>query len=274
MLNTEKLLLMIPNNVLVIGPPNSGKIRIAQCFSKDVDTTSIPKESHSGLIYRCELNTKYYKTLVNLLIEECPEERPSDTDKFIEGLNQWYKGFVSEEYVELRKALDGVIFTMNSNSVLVLDWEMIMDQYTRIKESLDERIFSVVMVAALDAPNDALLEQYEDGCIQRGIEFVYEGHEGTNEYKEKLGMERIKEILQTHTWSQTTSSTSEEYDKHKLDRIDNMTKGLLQPDDGEEMPLDKIMEKLRLEKSKVEKMKPENKESYVKLVIEDLLQFI
>lgn len=264
---------MVPNNVLIIGPPGSGKIRLAQHISKDLDTGKISENSHSGLIYNCSLTTKYFSTEVNLLIEEYPEERtkPSEEGECLESLQQWSKAFHSEEYEELRDAIDGVIFTIDPSQTSAKTWGKMMEVHSEIKQSLDEGCFFAAIAAKTDKAE--CLEEFEDECIQHGIEFVYEGETGTNEFKEKLGKDRISEILETHEWSNVSSSGPEEYVRHKEDKIDQMTKGLLE-DDDESIPLDQLVDKLRLERSKVSDMKPEDRETYVKLVIEELLDYI
>lgn len=264
---------MIPNNVLIIGPPGSGKIRLAQHISRDLDTGKISENSHSGLIYNCSLTTKYFSTEVNLLIEEYPEERGkiSGENEYLKSLQQWSKAFYSDDYKELRDAIDGVIFTIDPSETTTKTWSKTMELYSEVKEILDDVCFFAAVAAKTDKAER--LEEFEDECIQHGIEFVYEGETGTNEFKDKLGKDRVLEILETHQWSNVSSSDPEEYVRHKEDKIDDMTKGLLE-DDDESIPLDQLVDKLRLERSKVSSMKPEDRESYVKLVIEELIDYI
>ncbi|PSK39711.1 hypothetical protein C7M61_001516 [Candidozyma pseudohaemuli] len=262
---------MIPNNVLILGPPESGKIRLAQHITKDLDTSTISKKSHSGLIYNHTLKTKYFSTDLNLLIEEFPEERPVEAEKFLDSLREWKSAFESKEYEELRDALDGIIFTINPDQTSKRDWKEIMHCYYEIKNSIDEGSFSTVIASTTQSTE--CLEELEDECIQYGIEFIYEGETGTNEFKEKLGKERVQEILESHEWSHISPSEPQEYFKHKEDKVDSMTRGLLEPE-NESIALDQLVEKLRLERSKATDMKPEEKENYVKLVIEELIDYI
>lgn len=262
---------MIPNNVLILGPPESGKIRLAQHITKDLGTSTISAKSHSGLIYNHCLKTKYFSTNLNLLIEEFPEERPVEAEKSLDSLREWKGAFESEEYKELRDALDGIIFTINPDQTSKRDWKKIMHCYYEIKNSIDEGSFSFVIASTTQ--NTACLEELEDECIQYGIEFIYEGETGTNEFKEKLGNERVREILESHEWSHISPSQPQEYVKHKEEKIHSMTRGLLEPE-SESVTLDQLVEKLRLERSKVTGMNPEEKENYVNLVIEELIDYI
>ncbi|KAF3989760.1 hypothetical protein FT663_01908 [Candidozyma haemuli var. vulneris] len=265
---------MIPNNVLVLGPPKTGKVRLAQHITKDLDTSTIPDNSHSGLIYNCDLKTKYFSTQLNLLLEEFPEERPHKSEECLESLTEWNEAFKSDEYQELREALDGIIFTIDPECVSTDEWAELLNIYSQVRDGLDTSCFAVVMAAKAEKKDEVKLEQFEDECIQYGIEFVYEGESGINEFKEKLGKDRVLEILETHEWSNISSSEPEEYVKHKESKIDDMTRGLLESEGDESMPLDQLMDKLRLERSKVEGMAPEEKESYVKQVMEELIDYI
>mmetsp|Transcript_4746 Transcript_4746/g.5758 ORF Transcript_4746/g.5758 Transcript_4746/m.5758 type:complete len:191 (-) Transcript_4746:6402-6974(-) len=69
---------MIPNHVLVLGAPNTGKLRICELISsRKLDFTSVDSKSHSGLIFKTDLSTKYYSLRLNLLVDEYPQQRNS-----------------------------------------------------------------------------------------------------------------------------------------------------------------------------------------------------
>ena len=99
------------NNVLIVGPPRTGKKFIAQLLSGDLDSSTVSSKSHSGLVYQHAIETKYFKAMINLLIEEYPETRdfpPTERD---------LAAFVDEigkpEYQDLRDDLDGILFTID-----------------------------------------------------------------------------------------------------------------------------------------------------------------
>lgn len=79
---------MIPNHILILGSPNSGKLRVSKLISNDKDFPEIKEnESHSGIIIKTSLSTKYYHIKLNILIDEYPEERNksvTDEEKLLE----------------------------------------------------------------------------------------------------------------------------------------------------------------------------------------------
>lgn len=272
--NTEAIHIesMVPNNVLILGPPNTGKIRLAQFITNDLDTEP-PSESHSGLIYACDLKTKYFSTKVNLLIEEFPDSRPAKDEELLKSLEEWTRSFATKEFEELREAIDGFVFTLNPSSMSSAELMNLIHAYSTIKDSVAEECFFAIFVAKSEDRDDSKLEVLEDECIQNGIEFVYEGDDGINEFKEKQGKDRVLEIFENHEWSQISPSEPEEFIKRKEEKMESLTQGLLE-NETNDMPLDKIVNRLRLEKSKVEGMPKEEKDAYVKLVVEDLMHYL
>lgn len=264
---------MIPNNVLVLGPPKSGKIRIAQYITNDLDTETIQSHSHSGLIYNCDLTTKYFLVSLNLLIEEYPEERTTGQKEYHEHLEKWQSEFASEEFAELREALDGAIFTFNMESTEPDQLQKSLQVFSKVKDVLGENWEGFCVVAGTsDHPVDELkVEALEDEVLLFGFEFVNFNESGTNEYRDTLGKDRLREVLDTHEWSHTDSADNEKYMKHKEDKVDAMTKGLL---DDEKVSLDDLFAKLQVERTKVQEMKSEDREAYVQKVIGEMIDYV
>lgn len=271
---------MAPNNVLILGPPKSGKVRLAQFISDDYDTETIQETSHSGLIYNCDLATKYFQVNINLLVDEYPGSREDADKELVESLQEWLTEFSSEEMLELREALDGVVFTIAMETLASDSMGKFMDVATQIKELLHEEAFFVVGGSA-DREMDALkVEEIEDEVISSGFEFVNLQESGSNEYREKLGRDRVLEIFHSHTWSdmEKTSQPEEVFVSHKHDKLAGMSQGLLEVEEEQDLPekeldLERILQKLRIDKEKVDTLKEDEKRDYVDKLVEEYLEY-
>ena len=60
--------------------------------------------------------------------------------------------------------------------------------------------------------------EWEDVCLQYGFEYIDYAGQGTNEFLEKTGFERLKEALEANEWAATTTAdSSDELDALSLD---------------------------------------------------------
>lgn len=264
------------NSVLIVGAPNTGKVRICQHITGDNDTATIESNSHSGLFYNHELVNKYYKVNLNLLVEEFPAQRlPEYTENGLyEEFRSWYNDFISDEYKELREVLDGIILTvdMNNSSQYVEKCVEIVDKIrTQFEVDVGGEWDGFVIVAGAGDGNNA--GEIENVVLGYGFEFVDINKTGVNEFKEKLGKDRIYEVLECHDW-QTEKSIGEtgEDDKKSMARAQEMARGLL--DDEKEVDLDMIFAKLQVAKEKALSMGEEEKKAYVEKVIQETIGFI
>lgn len=269
---------MAPNNVLVVGAPKSGKIRIAQHISGDHETETILADSHSGLIYACDLTTKYFNVNVNLLIEEFPDDR-SVLDKNIDRcLSEWFEEFAAEEFTELREALDGFVYSVSMDKFDLTAFEKQMEIVGQLRELLPEDAFFVVVGAAAGEVDFLVVDEIEDQVIASGFEFVNLQQSGTNEYREKLGKDRLLEIFETHDWSNMEKVLQpEEYAAHKRDKLPEMARGLLEFEElDEEAPtfdLERVLHKLRIDKEKVQALDDKDKKEYSDKLVEEYLEY-
>lgn len=275
---------MAPNNVLVLGAPKSGKIGLAQFLSQDFDTSTVPCDSHSGLIYNCELSTRYFQLSLNLLIEEFPDQR-SDKIDISDALEKWFTEFSKPEFAELRDALDGVVYCLSMDAA-TKSFDKQFEVLSQMKISLDEEAFFVVVGASPTEIDLSIAEGIEDAAIVNGFEFVDATQSGTNGYNEKLGLARVKEILETHSWSDMEKSelSDETYQSHKRGKMGHMTQGLLeaeiekrdssQSEDDVEFDLERLVQKLRIDKEKVATLDEKDKKDYVDKLVQAYLELI
>ncbi|KAG7192980.1 Increased recombination centers protein 6 [Scheffersomyces spartinae] len=283
---------MIPNHVLVVGPPHSGKLRIAQEIGEELESPTINQDSHSGLIFRKKLSTRYFSTNINILVDEYPGARADDVGSDsakAKALEEWAGEFMSDEMTELRDALDGLIFCLDSNDKLEH-----LERCLEILESIRNVLtpedayawpgFIVVVVNGLPEEDSCLA--IEDLALVRGLECVNLKQSGYNEYNERLGLGRIKELFDSHEWSSTSNeveekpSTSNLYEQRKTVQIQSMTEPILAAEEketNEEQPfeLSEILQRLSLEKEKAAGMQnKEQKEAYVRKVIDEIIDYI
>ncbi|OBA23371.1 increased recombination centers protein 6 [Metschnikowia bicuspidata var. bicuspidata NRRL YB-4993] len=277
---------MQSNNVLIIGPPHTGKIRIAQHITKDLDTSTIQPDSHSGLIYNYKLRTKYFTLDVNLLVEEYPDSRASQSSN-LTLLQTFLDEFKSPEFTELRDALDGLVFTIKSP----IDDECLSETlalFVKMKELLEDNDIFLVVVDFIDPIHKSLLDITEDEVIAHGFEYVNFHELGTNEYAEKIGKDRLVEIFHTHEWSHSDKPMSNEaYTSRKKDKLGPMTKGLMDEENDRfqdqslpplnqplaPMDLDVLLTKLNLDKLRAQEMNDEDKKAFIEDLVDDYMEY-
>lgn len=269
---------MAPNNVLVVGAPGSGKIRIAQHVSGDYETETILADSHSGLIYACDLTTKYFNVNVNILIEEFPDDR-SVLDKDVDRcFSEWFDEFAAEEFAELREALDGFVYSVSMDTFGLADFEKQIEIVGQIREILPEDTFFVVVGAAAGEVDLLIVDEIEDQVIASGFEFVNLQQSGINDYREKLGKDRLLEIFETHDWSNMEKVLQpEEYAAHKIDKLPEMARGLLEfeelDEEAADFDLERVLHKLRIDKEKVQALDEKDRKEYAEKLVEEYLEY-
>lgn len=282
---------MIPNHVLILGAPNTGKLRTCQrIVYQNLEFKSVDPESHSGVIFKTDLTTKYYSLKLNLLVDEYPQERRILTEseqgetKKLEGLKKWYDEFISDDFQELREAIDGVIFCLNIDSDSLEYIESCMELFSKIREKLDEEgndnFFSVIVG---DSQTSKINEAVEDLIIPYGIEYVNLFEKGQGEFRDKIGQDRLYEIIETHEWSQMNlkqQSDLSAYEDRKQKDLNDMTEYLINRKEDEggiestKMDLGDILVKVQQAKDNIKNMDDKQKEAYANKTINDIIDFI
>lgn len=201
------LITMTANHVLVLGAPHSGKVLLVQHVAPGA-TIDFPAEGHSGIIVPAHLANKYYTMDVKFFIDEYPDPRPPTTASVhdqVEALHQWYSEFSAPEYTELREALDGLLFCVDLSTLEGGALEESLDVVADFRDSYeeDEEWPGFVAVVARHAPSTEAAEAAEEECALRAVEFINFDELGENEYREKVGRDRVVELLETHQWTHT-----------------------------------------------------------------------
>lgn len=193
-------------SILIVSSSNTKPKSLIKLITKKIDIN--PDTDNTGILKQVwEIDTKYYTANVNLL-----------------GLENDLK--IDELNVEDVEAL---IIHMDTNKVTGLDdlskWESLESNY-----SLDIKLL-VCNYCTDDTKitrNNAL-----EWCMKRGFEFVElypfqsTPEEDEDDFKEKNGVERIIEALQSHTWSNLVMKTKSNSKQH-LNVFDGVSSSFLE----------------------------------------------
>lgn len=287
---------MIPNHILIVGSPYSGNVKVAQLLSKEEDFQYVSRleeaaeESDSGLIIKTSLTTKYYSIKLNILVDEFSEAKgdsgiTSSYQRKLEDLKQWQQEFISEEYEELREVLDGIIFTFSLEHDSAEFISQAMEILSSIKLALESDgegdwpgFMAVVATSSIEAGDSIVsqdvLDDLEDIVILNGFEFVNFMEEGMNEYREKIGRDRVIELLETHEWSnmELKKSNDDQYRDNKLKKLEEMKTGLLEG--SNETEITTIFEKLTIAKQHISTLPRDKRDAYANEIIDEIIDFI
>lgn len=271
---------MAQNNVLVLGAPHSGKLRASAIIGADFSDEDDFSGSHSGLIFKIKRQTKYFKHDLSIMVDEYPEERTSTPSW--EHLNAWSDEFMSEDMEELRRALDGIVFCLNvGDKATMNDLEPTIGVLEKIYELLGGTewagFFAIVGVSSSeDTENHAIVE---DAATIRGFEYINLEEEGQNEFRDKLGRDRLVELFDTHDWSDIDTSEDDGFAARKRKMAESMCQRLLDDDengvnDVNVEEFENVIEKLKQARIKAESMEGAERNEYAQQVMEDVLLYL
>ena len=275
---------MTPNYVLVLGAPHSGKIRVVKYLSNDAEF-EINEASHSGIIVPANLTNKYFSVDVRFLIDEFPDNRDNATEaEQVKAMDKWYQDFSSSEYAELREAIDGVIFCFNLSEVSETYLEKclsMLEDFRESMEEMDDTWSGFIVVVGMNLTSPDAVGEIEDAVALRAMEFVNYDEEGTNEFRERLGKDRLREILDTHEWQSLESipkspSRCATYEEARQARAEELSEPLTRKPQpmNTKLDLSEVIGKLDQAKMLMDGMTEEQKQTYAKGVVNDLLNFL
>lgn len=277
---------MAQNNVLVLGAPHSGKLRASAIIGADFSDEDDFSGSHSGLIFKIKRQTKYFKHDLSIMVDEYPEKR-TRTPSW-EHLNAWSDEFMSEDMEELRRALDGIVFCLNvGDKATMNDLDPTIEVLEKIYELLGGAewagFFAIVGVSSSeDTENHAIVE---DAATIRGFEYINLEEDGQNEFRDKLGRDRLVELFDTHDWSDIDTSEDDGFAARKRKMAESMCQRLLD-DDEKNMSVENgvndvnveefenVIEKLKQARIKAESMEGAERNEYAQQVMEDVLLYL
>lgn len=290
---------MTDGSILIIGGPNTGKIHTARHICQgEIDVSNINSSSHSGIILKSELKTKYYNVNLTIFIDEFPEERcllgnvkQSCEDMKVQGFTKWVSDFSLEECRELRESLRCLMMSFNMDSESLSYIKICVEMLLDLKEKIDMEAGSLIesfliILSSLSARKD---QAVEDAIILCGFEFTYLFEDGINEFREKLGKDRILEVIETIEWPDIKLSEFDAnlYFERKESRIDEMVERLIKHD-GDELgyindvkgqqdtlvDLSGLLTSLKEGRKKALQMDPLQRREFAKTLVRDIIDYI
>lgn len=270
---------MTQNNVLVLGAPHSGKLRAAALVGADLATAVGSQESHSGLIFKVNRRTRYFGLDLRLMVDEYLDEQQKAVD--LPPLEQWAAEFMSDDMADLRTALDGMVFCLNVDAQCShADTQAAVGVVEQLRELLGGLEWpGFIAVAGVGGVQDPEKHDIvEDMATLAGLEYINMEQQGENEFRDKLGRDRLVELFDTHEWSSMEREDNEGFESRKMGKGGEMTRGLLDEETGEEKAdveeFQRIINKLKAARLAAEDMDEAEKEAYARLVMEDVLLYL
>ncbi|AET38296.1 Irc6p Ecym_2580 [Eremothecium cymbalariae DBVPG len=172
-----EIVVLSRNKLLLLDPANSVK-------HEDVVKYMIGEQVGiiGSIIKGVKWKTKYYEVDFDIYVDSYNE------------LQEWVKEFKSDEYTDLREILAGII--------LLFDNSTSIDVFNNMIESLklqNERILVACNISDKNIEEDQL-EALNNKLLGSGITVVNWSEEGVNSYGEKIGKDRMRELLDIHKW--------------------------------------------------------------------------
>ncbi|KAK6462660.1 increased recombination centers protein 6 [Scheffersomyces coipomensis] len=230
---------MIPNHILILGPSYSSKVQIANLIAKK-DEKSNEEQEQNDKIIKTSITTKYYSLDLNIFIDEYFETRKShplsDREK-LDALIKWSDEFLSEECVDLREVLDGFIFcvSFSEDSVDYISKGINIIDTIRSKLVDNDKFEGFFTIIGSNYHSDSdVNESIEDLIISSGYEYINFDISGKNEYDETIGKDRIIELIESNEWTHMNLIKHNDYENSKMQKLNDMTKGLLSQDDNDD----------------------------------------
>ena len=183
--------------LLVLGAPNCGSLEVTRALTGSAPTPDA-SGSCAGLTHEWEVKTAYYKATVPLWIDEIPD------------VGEWKEEFLKEEAREVVQAVGGwvYVFRLGQDGKVSEDAEKTMEALQEVVEThAGYGVESVMLAVGLPPAGEGAglekerREDWDDAAMQFGFEFVEFAAKGSNEFGEKLGLDRLREALEANEWA-------------------------------------------------------------------------
>lgn len=265
--------------ILVVGLKGSGKLSLLKKLTGSLPI-DIPPDGHGGVTHEHAIKNQYYEALVDIWVEEFDEG----------GVDDLCTSYCSQEAAEVRASLGVLVLTFRKNQPEEL--------ITRLLEAIkavgdlcpsDTRLLAVGSVGTIGGNSvDAQRESsradtaWDDLCIDEGFEYIDLDASGKNSFGEKVGIDRLKETVETCDWSDTTIDPGEEelladlmaedasLNKHLLDQD-------LEPQDGNSQEasvdkLEKMIQRVLMAREHIQDLTAEEKQRAASKLLADVMR--
>jgi len=200
-----------PRRTLLVGGPSSGSLLLLKGSTIHSDrlvlqltffptelTGSAPEPvdgSTAGLSHFWTLKTSYYTAELSFWIDE------------ISDISRWKEEFLKPEAAEVVAAVGAWIFCFR-RPVTTTDISAITETLAAVQEVVQEHVgyewdgvcIAVAMSQSKTPWLEKSFEEWEDLCREKGFEYVDSETKGRNEFGERVGVERVKEVMEANAW--------------------------------------------------------------------------
>lgn len=236
----------IKDRLLVVGScdSQSGTKELLK-FLQENYSTEQDYDELKGVIEPLNIKTAYYKTSIELLIDVLEEEQT---------IQDWTEELLDDELRELRDALSGLVLCIDSSD----DRELYVKEFQRVLDKLSDEngeelgvyawsgMYCIVLFGHYTQEEIEIIED-----LALGVEVIHFHAEAEfNEFKERLGKARLKEMIEVHDWKEL-----EEEQATEPQEVDN---------------LEDIMTQLREAKLELAKLPSEEQDAFAQRIADKL----
>ncbi|PNS18943.1 Small nuclear ribonucleoprotein Sm D3 [Sphaceloma murrayae] len=202
-----------PRRLLVVGKPGCDIARLVATLT-GTDPFKDSSGSVAGSIHAWHLKTAYYSVDIPVWLDE------------LANVKEWQDEFSKPEAKEVVGALGGWIYCFNKpDSTMVGEGPDLMGEVQSTMKAIEAVINKacgyswegVKLAVALgpsgttkSAPLLSPTEEWDDLCMEHGFEFIDADAAGKNEYGEALGLDRIRESVETNDWESMAALGADE----------------------------------------------------------------
>ncbi|KAH6680732.1 hypothetical protein B0J14DRAFT_579261 [Halenospora varia] len=183
-----------PRRVLAVSRPDHGLLDLVKDLTGTTPTLTV--DTIAGSTHNYSIKTSYYTASIPIWLDEIVEP------------DVWSTEFLAPEGREVLTVLGGFIvcFRKPLNEEGLEEIKTLMKNVGEVvKEgcgySWDGVCLAVAMPQSTTPWLEKSFEDWEDLCQEFGFEFVDFEAKGRNEYSEPMGIERLKQALETNDWA-------------------------------------------------------------------------
>ncbi|KAI6245871.1 hypothetical protein HI914_05979 [Erysiphe necator] len=202
-----------PRRILAVGQTNSGLLDLVQGL-----TGSIPTPNNglvAGTTHNWVVETNYYKTIIPIWLDE------------ITSPSLWSTEFLAPEAREVLNSL-GALIVCFKKPVDKADFKEVENLLKSVGQVVKQGsglvwggvCLAVAMPQTVIPHLEKSYEDWEDLCQEFGFEFIDFEMKGRNQYSELMGLDRLKEALQSNDWENNYELGDYDNDIEELDEFD------------------------------------------------------
>lgn len=173
--------------------------------------------SAAGLTHEWHLQTAYYSANIPIWIDE------------IADLEQWQAEFMKPEAGEVVAAVGAWIYCFISgpDGSISAEDEKALAGIQEIVEHHSNYGSDVLRLAVAKPVRKAESEEErnqddeDDKCLALGFEYINYAATGTNDFGEKVGLERLREVLETNEWTAASEDDDQGVEEFDFDEADD-----------------------------------------------------